>query len=302
MTMKKTLSTLVLAGAALFATGQQMTFNSQYMVNHYLLNPGAAGTLDYLPIATSFRQQWAGFEGAPKTQTLSAHSSIGESMGVGGILYNDVTGPLRNIGFQGSYAYRFKVNDKSKISLGLSMALSQYYLDGGEFILNDAVDQTLNGVQQKSFNPDANFGAYYYGENYFAGLVASQLFEYKFKFGDNIEDMNRQVRHYYLNGGYRFKLNNEFMLEPSALLKYVSGAPMQFDVNTRVFYKENLWAGLSYRHQDAMVCMLGVKRDQFVIGYSYDYTMSNIRNYAGGTHEIYLEFQLSKKKSEASFE
>ena len=70
MTMKKTISTLVLAGAALFASGQQMTWNSQYMINHYVLNPGAAGTLDYMPIATSFRQQWAGFKDAPNKDRI----------------------------------------------------------------------------------------------------------------------------------------------------------------------------------------------------------------------------------------
>lgn len=301
MTMKKTISTLILAGASLFAIGQQMTFNSQYMVNPYLLNPGAAGTFDYMPISTSFRQQWAGFKEAPKTQVLSAHGSIGETMGVGGILYNDVTGPLRNIGFQGTYAYRFQVDEESYVSLGLSLALSQYFLDGTSFVLNDQVDGTLNGVQQKSFNPDANFGAYYYGENYFAGLVASQLFEYKFKFGDDIEQTNRQVRHYFLHGGYRFEMGTDFMLEPSTLLKFVPGTPMQFDLNSRLFYKQNLWAGVSYRNQDAVVGMFGVKRDQFVLGYSYDFTTSNLRNYSGGTHEIYLEYQLKKSDPNASY-
>lgn len=279
-----------------------MTWNSQYMINHYVLNPGAAGTLDYMPIATSFRQQWAGFKDAPNTQTISAHSAIGESMGVGGMLFNDKTGPLRNIGFQGTYAYRFQVTDNSKVSLGLSMALSQYYLDGSDFVLNNEVDPTLNGVQQKSFNPDANFGAYWYGDQFYMGVVASQLFEYQFKFGDNIGEDNNQVRHYYVNGGYKFDLGGDFQLEPSALIKYVPQTPIMLDFNTRVFYKENLWAGVSYRHTDAVVAMFGVKRDQFVIGYSYDYTTSNIGNYSGGSHEIYFEFQLSKKQSEASFD
>ena len=83
---------------------QQLTFNSQYMLNQYLINPAAAGTSDYLSIGTSFRQQWAGFKDAPRTQMLTSNGKVGENMGVGGILYNDVTGPLRNLGFTGSYA------------------------------------------------------------------------------------------------------------------------------------------------------------------------------------------------------
>ena len=46
---------------------QQLTYNSQYMLNSYLINPAAAGVENDLTIASSFRQQWAGFKEAPKT-------------------------------------------------------------------------------------------------------------------------------------------------------------------------------------------------------------------------------------------
>jgi len=291
--MKKlilSLSVLVACGAS----AQQLTYNSQYMLNHYLINPAAAGTQDHIPIATSFRQQWAGFDDAPKTQMLSGHAKLNDNMGVGGILYNDVTGPLHNMGFQGSYAYSLKLNDKDRLAFGVSLSVTQHVLAGDDFILTDAVDGTLNGTQ-KSFNPDAIFGMYYYGERHFVGLSIPQLIETRYKFGDQLVDDNSQVRHYYFSGGYRFELGENFEIEPSMLSKMAVASPFQMDINTRLIYKENMWLGLSYRGKESVVAMLGMKRDQFVVGYSYDYTLSNIRKYSVGTHEIYLEFQIKGK-------
>lgn len=284
-------------GAMLYfeTQAQQLTFNSQYMLNQFLINPAAAGAQNDLSVATNFRQQWAGFKDAPKTQMISANGLINKNMGVGGIIYNDVTGPLQKIGFNGSYSYHIKLNDKSKLALGVSLLLTQHVLDGSNFVLNDEVDNTLN-AKQKSFNPDANFGIHYFGDNYYFGIAAPQLIETKYKFESVLGNTNKGVRHYYLSGGYTFEINDLIKIEPSVLCKYAVAAPFQFDVNARMFYKDNLWIGASYRDRESIVALLGMKRDQFVLGYSFDYTISNIRKYSAGTHELYLEFQIAGKK------
>ncbi len=293
------LSFILLATNAVNA--QQLTFNSQYMLNQYLINPAAAGTQGNTSIGTSFRQQWAGFKDAPRTQMITANGKIGESMGLGGVIYNDVTGPLRNVGVTGSYAYHIKTSESTKLSLGLSLSLTQHVLDGSSFVLNDEVDQTLNGASFKSLNPDASFGAYYYGENFFIGAAVPQLIQKKYNFGESTLDSTKHVRHYYVSGGYKFKLATDFDLEPSVLLKATEASPIQFDINARLIYKQNLWVGVSYRNKESLVAMLGMKRENFLIGYSYDYVVSNIRNYSAGTHELYIEFQFGKKQSQASF-
>jgi len=177
---------------------------------------------------------------------------------------------------------------------------TQHVLDGSSFVLDDEVDNTLNGAKLKSFNPDAAFGLHYFGENYFVGISIPQLIQNKYHFGDYIEKDNRQVRHYYFSGGYKFEINNDFAIQPSTLLKFVPNTPFQFDLNARMFYKENLWIGAAYRNRESVVALLGMKRDQFIIGYSYDFTLSAIRNYSGGTHELYIEFQIPNKKGPAA--
>ena len=49
-------------------SAQQLTFNSQYMLNQYMVNAAAAGQQSEAPISLSVRQQWAGMQGAPVTQ------------------------------------------------------------------------------------------------------------------------------------------------------------------------------------------------------------------------------------------
>lgn len=299
--MKKIAITILTLGLSYLSFGQQLTFNSQYMLNPYLINPAAAGTNEKLNIATSFRQQWVGFNEAPRTQMIGFNMLAGDNMGVGAIIYNDVTGPLRNIGFKGSYAYHIKINDDTKLSLGMSLSLTQHVLDANSFVLNNEVDPTLNTGTMKSLNPDGAFGIQYYGKNFHIGIAAPQMIENKLKFESSFQEMNRQVRHYFLTGAYKFEISDELEIEPSTLLKFVPNTPFQFDINARLIYSKSMWLGFSYRDKASLVAMVGMERQQFKIGYSYDYVLSNIRNYSGGTHELYLSFSLKQGSSRSSF-
>ena len=60
---------LLLIGAK--SEAQQLPIYSQYMFNDYVINPGVAGTLDYIPLKMTYRNQWTGFNGAPKTVTFT---------------------------------------------------------------------------------------------------------------------------------------------------------------------------------------------------------------------------------------
>jgi hypothetical protein len=55
-----------------------------------------------------------------------------------------------------------------------------------------------------------------------------------------------------------------------------------------------MYFGLGYRNvinnSDAVIGYLGVKKGKFRIGYSYDYTISQLANKTGGTHELSFTF------------
>jgi len=282
-------------------SAQQLTFNSQYMLNQYMINPAAAGQHVEAPIALSVRQQWAGLEGAPVTQFISFNSRLGmkQNMAFGAQLFNDKNGAFQNTGFQGSYAYHIKPSVSSKLSFGVSAILSQTTVDGTDFIMNDYSDETLLGAKQKSFAPDVAAGIFYFTQNTFIGVSANQLLQAKYSFGENLIQ-NRQVNHIYGSGGIVFRLGPGYKMEPSFLIKTAGPAPTEIDINARFFYRENVWLGFSYRNSGATVLMVGLERDRFVLGYSHDFTSSNIKNYSVGTNEIYLQYSFKNKHKGAT--
>ena len=102
----------------------------------------------------------------------------------------------------------------------------------------------------------------------------------------------RQVRYYYLNGGYKFDINDNFSLEPSVLLKLIEAGVFQADVNVIGSYKDNIWGGLCFRPMSAVVILLGYKYDPGYIGYSFDMNLTDIRKQSYGSHEILLIYRL----------
>jgi hypothetical protein len=70
------------------------------------------------------------------------------------------------------------------------------------------------------------------------------------------------------------------------------------DLGARVIYKDELWAGLTYRSRDAVCFLLGYMfKNYLMVGYSYDFTTSNVRKYSSGSHEIMLGIRFSRKQA-----
>jgi len=290
---------IVIIGSAFSA--QQLSFNSQYMLNQYIINPAAAGQHLEAPISLSVRQQWAGIQGAPVSQFISFNRRMGkaQNMAFGTQLFNDVNGAFKNMGMQGTYAYQLKINENSKLSFGASAILSQTTVDGTNFIVNDYSDETLLGVKQKSSAPDASAGIFYFSQNAFIGASLNQLLQAKYSFGENLIQ-NSQINHIYGSGGIKIKMGPGYKIEPSFLIKIVGPAPTEIDLNARFFYRENVWLGFSYRNSGANILMVGLERDRFVIGYAHDFTSSNIKNYSAGTNELHLQYSFKNKHQGAT--
>lgn len=99
-----TITLLLLLACSSFKS-QQIGITSQYLLNDFSINPAVAGTKSYSPLSISFRRQWTGIDEAPVTQNLMYHTSLGESAGFGGHVFNDASGPSRRTGFNTTFAY-----------------------------------------------------------------------------------------------------------------------------------------------------------------------------------------------------
>lgn len=280
------------------AYGQQIALNSQYLFNEMLVNPGATGTKEYVPIQINFRKQWAGFPGAPTTQSISSHADLGNNFGFGGSVFNDVAGPSRRTGMNINGAYHLQLDRTGdhRLGLGLGVSLTQHMMDASQMETYLPDDPTIERGFNNQMVPDVNFGAFYhFKDKAFVGLSAYNLVEIKrdlYEF--NTVFVNPLVRNYYLIGGYNFELKNDFGIKLTALGQMIETTTAQFDVTAIGTYKNRFWLGTSYRHLDAVVILGGVQFGPFKCGYAYDYTLSDIINHSTGSHEVFLELQIFK--------
>lgn len=293
--MKKLIIALALTVSGV-SFGQQISLNSQYMFNEIVINPGATGSKEYIPVHLNFRKQWSGFDGAPTTQNLSAHGYVGKNIGFGGYLSNDAAGPSRRTSASITSAYRLRLSRDKKHQLGLGLALSftQHLIDVDRLETEFPNDPAVAKAFNHQFVPDASFGAYYtFMDKGFFGLSAKNLFQIKRDLFDfNSAFVNPQVRTYYAFGGYTFGLSDKWGLKTTTLWNVIETGTFQFDVSALAVYDNLLWFGGSYRNMDAAVAMAGMQFGQFKFGYAYDITFSDIKSYSTGSHEIFLELQL----------
>ncbi|HQW06342.1 MAG: type IX secretion system membrane protein PorP/SprF [Flavobacteriales bacterium] len=289
--------TLLLLSIILVAQvdAQQLPQLTQYQFNDYVVNPAVAGSRPFFEIRSAHRYQWVGIQDAPRTFTFSGSSPVGEKMGVGGYIFTDIVGPTRRTGFQFSYAYHLKLTQDIKLSLAVSAGMLQFLIDGSKIQFHDPGDPVLDEQLRGDLLPDAKFGFYLYGERFWFGATAPQLLQNKVYFLDQASTLSRMEDHYYMMGGYRLPIGDDWRVEPSFLLKYTTPVPLKIDVTATIRYKDTFWLGAGFRTNDAYSAMVGYwLKKTFQFGYSYDIITSNLQNYSTGTHEVMLAVTIGK--------
>lgn len=310
--MKKIyLSACLLLTTLGWALGQQRAQFTQYMINPFLYNPAVAGTEDYTDIRAGYRKQWTGFDGAPRSVYLSAHTSLGKSKvvnkrvrnrkngfhGVGLVLTNDQIGPTTTTTVSAAYSYHLKLSEKVFASLGAMTGLQQYSLEGSKLTTGNGSDAAINGFTSNAL-ADINIGGWIYSDKFYAGGTMIQVVPQKlYNMSTTAVEKGKLAHHYMVMAGYRIPVGYDLTFIPSFCLKAVSPAPMSFDINSKIRYKNIGWVGLSYRHKDAVAAMFGIIiNNTFDLSYSYDYTTSAIRQFSGGSHEIVVGYRLRLKQ------
>lgn len=278
---------------------QQLPQYTQYMLNEMAINPAVAGKDNYADVRSNNRYQWVGITDAPRTYMLTLHSPLkNRNMGLGTHIYTDIVGPTRRVGISLAYAYHIKLTEKTKLSLGISAGIQQWGIDGHKLHLHDTGDENLVTQYQTKIVPDLGAGLYVHNEKWYLGFSAPQLYQSPIKLYKDGDDKGTLVTHFLLNGAYKFKINDDFKVEPSFLAKYANPAPVKIDVGARVIYQEQVWLGVGYRHNDAVTAILGfMYKNYLMIGYSYDFTTTNLKKYSTGTHELMLGLRFSKQQS-----
>lgn len=297
-----------------------------------MVNPAAAGMYDFLDVTLGGRSQWTGITNSPMTAyayastVLSANKtrynpSLRTSYGpiaspkvntgklkhaIGGQVIADQYGAFRDISVAGTYAIHLPVSKDYNISFGAKLGLSNSsFLQERAQVLSQMPDYTGPTVTDATYDnylanqSSLNFmeigaGLFFYSDRLYAGISADQLSRNSISFGSGTANFDPQM-HFNIMAGYRLNLTDDWTIMPSALVKIMPPAPTSIEGSLQFEYKRWLWFAASYRHNDAVVGMLGCNlSERFKIGYSYDFSITDFNNYSSGGHEVILGLMLGR--------
>lgn len=303
--MKKSiLLLLIVVFSSLASKAQYDAMFTQYMFNEMFINPGYTGSKDAMAVNLSHRQQWVNFPGRPVTTSFTLHGPLANNkMGLGISVLNEKIGKLNRNLLYLNYAYRVKTGDKGHLSFGLMGGVHNQVNKLSELKATETGDIQISQNTPSIMSPNFGAGIYYYTNKFYAGLSVPRMVDDTYMFdattGDIIKSnkLNANKFHYYLTVGNVFEINDDFKVKPQAMVKMVTNAPLQYDVNVNVLIKNKVWAGVSYRSSSDISGLIGLQvTPQFLVNYSYDYSLTKIQKYSQGSHEITLGYLFSFKQ------
>jgi type IX secretion system PorP/SprF family membrane protein len=270
---------------------QQKTQYTQYMFNGVMINPAYAGADEALSLTFIQRRQWAHIDNAPSTQTLSAHTLFKKKhFGLGVILVNDRVGVHKNIGASTNYAYHIRTGKTSYLSFGIQASVFNLKSDYASLLNAPSNDPKLNTPVLSQTFLDFGAGIYYRSARLHAGISVPELIPQKFSIDDSVS-VQLAKSNFFGFVKYRINVNESIDLEPSGLLKYMSGVPLSYDLNVNMIYREVLTVGLSYRKSESIDFLFKAQvTPQLQLGYSYDHAVGVISRLANGSHELMVNY------------
>ena len=313
---------------------QQRPHYTQYILNQYILNPAISGIENYTDVKLSHRHQWVGIQDAPVTTYLSVHAPLGKKdtrstatsfagpetnprgrqywvdymaaephHGIGMQVINDRIGPLQNFSAYVTYAYHIGLTPRTNLSAGFGLGFNRLSLNAARLDFGAVnIDPAVAGsAVLNRFKPDLSAGIYLYSSGFFAGLSVQQVIPENIRFSENQLStiQGKLVPHFFATAGFRVLVGEDFNLVPSVMVKSITSIPPQVEGNVKLSYRDLMWLGASYRHEDGFAGMAGVNiSSRLNIGYAYDQTISSLNAFTKGTHEILVGFMIGSSASE----
>jgi type IX secretion system PorP/SprF family membrane protein len=276
---------------------QQDPQYTQYMYNTLSVNSAYAGSLGHLAITGIYRTQWVGLEGAPNTQSFTLDTPIAKNLGLGLSVVSEEIGPSEEQYIDANFSYSIQSGQTHKLSFGLKGGGRVINIDWTKGSHKDPDVQFRENITNK-FLPVVGAGLYWHGERDYIGIaIPNFLTRERYNYDDIADDLVNERMHVYLIGGIVFDLSAHTKFKPAVLVKYVAGAPLIADFSANFMFNNAITLGASYRTGDSVSAMASLQiTPQFLVGYAYDYTTTELQTYNSGTHEIMLRFELVSRK------
>ena len=248
-----------------------------------------------LNITGIHREQWVGFDGRPRSSTLSIHSPLRyESIGLGLTAVHDEAGPLKQTMLYGDFSYSLRFKKERKLSFGLKAGMNIVSVGTSSLQTTNANDPNLLQSIRNNILPNFGFGILYHSPRFFIGVSTPKILETSY---DGTSKTNVERRHYFGIIGGVITLNPALKLRPTAQVKLTENAPISIDMSLAAIISDKVWIGAMYRWNAAFGAFLQFQiSPQFKVGLASDFGTQKIRNYNSGTFEIMVSYEFNFKK------
>jgi type IX secretion system PorP/SprF family membrane protein len=280
------------------ASAQLQPNATHFTYNRLFYNPATAGQNTVSTVQALYREQWLGFEGAPRTGIVSWQNAIqGDHIGIGGnFMYNEI-GIHKRI--HADFAYNYRANMLNGIlSAGLQFSyrhLQQNWADprlvGSQSLV---LDQAIPAVQSSRMMPNFGAGIFFEQNQYYIGLSVPRMLENSIDFTELGGQLSREPQHFYAMGGFTHMLSNQLSMSYHLLGNYVKSQPFDLDLNAMVHYNQRINAGINYsfggdqmNSGESLDVLAGVQvNGNLAVSAAYDFSLGRLQKYSGGSIEV----------------
>ena len=306
------------------ANAQDPQFSQFYAAPLYL-NPALAGATGMARAGLNYRNQWPSIDASFVTSAVYFDYFFEQyNSGAGLLISTDKEGlaGLRSTSISLNYAYQLRINDVFTVRPGITAAYTIRNIDFSKLTFGDQFDPLTGEVVQPATNEPLNVsnvgfidfgaGALLYTETFWIGFAAHHLNTPDQAFTSG--DVSLLPRKFSVHGGYKIKLPNisytkgqvpnrrERSITPTFQYKK-QGLFDQLDLGTYVTLEPVVF-GLTYRglpiksfngfpNNESVIFLVGMTFNGLSVGYSFDYTISDLGISSGGAHEISISYTFS---------
>jgi type IX secretion system PorP/SprF family membrane protein len=283
---------------------------TQFYANPLYLNPAFAGTARCPRICLNYRNEWPGISGTFVTYSASYDQHVDALFGgIGLLVTNDRAGQgtINTTNVSGMYSYQLNLTREFSIKLAGEATFMQKSVDWSKLNFGDMIDprrgfvygtNEVPGAASKS-NVDFSAGMLGFSKRYFFGAAVNHLTEPD----EGLLGPSKLPMKITAHAGAVIPLdgNRNPLVYLSPNILYQKQQDFQ-QLNLGLYLvKGPIVGGLWYRNRDSFVLLLGLQKDKFKAGYSYDVTVSKLTNTTAGSHEISFQLQFECKPKKKKF-
>ena len=302
---------------------------SQFYAAPLYINPAFTGASQYTRLGVNYRNQWPNLDASFVTFSFYADHYIDKyNSGIGFIVTTDREGSeglnSTNIGF--SYAYQLRISENLVFRPGIQYNLFTRNAGFQQLVFANQIDPITGSIDPTITDPsiigqnlnvsfgDISVGGVLYSRRLFLGAAVQHITEPNQSLIGEEAPLPQRVT---IHGGYKINIGRgplrrdltytyaERSITP--VFQYKQQGPFtQLDIGA-FLHLEPINFGLQYRgvpfkqfenfpNNEALIFSLGVTTNNFNIGYSFDYTLSDLSIDAGGAHEFSLSYFLDFSK------